>query len=419
MSENKKVKVGVFGAGRGGTMMKYCSYADNAELVAICDWDEVSLHCHDDKNVALYTNFDEFLKHDMDAVVLANYANEHAPYAIKAMKAGKHVISEVLPFKHMKEGIELIEAIEETGMIYAYAENYCYMPAPHEIRELFKNGTLGEFEYAEGEYMHNCEPAWDRITYGIPEHWRNTMSATFYCTHSIGPMVHIAAAMGHRPVKVNGFEGPYTSRMARMGALAGHMGMIVITLDNGAILKSIHGVGPSRNSIWYSCYGSNGRAESAREDTGHGVDTIYVNADGVIGDVDEIHGAKCYQPKDPLSEKAAQFGHGGSDFFTMYNFCEKILGREAEIIDIYETCDMFVPGLLAYESILEGGTPKAVPNFRNKEERDAYRNNTACTFPEFAGDMLQPSYSKGNPNVDPYIYEAQKKSYGRDRKYRY
>ncbi len=37
MAENKKVKVGVFGAGRGGTMMKYCSYADNAELVAICD----------------------------------------------------------------------------------------------------------------------------------------------------------------------------------------------------------------------------------------------------------------------------------------------------------------------------------------------------------------------------------------------
>ena len=38
MSENRKVKVGVFGAGRGGTMMKYCGYADNAELVAICDY---------------------------------------------------------------------------------------------------------------------------------------------------------------------------------------------------------------------------------------------------------------------------------------------------------------------------------------------------------------------------------------------
>lgn len=415
MSENKrKVKIGVLGGGRGHSMMDYCAIADNAELVAICDWDEPTLKRHEGKNVALYSNFEDFIQHDMDAVVLANYANEHAPYAVKALNAGKHVISEVLPFQNFKEGIELIETIEKTGKIYAYAENYCYMPAPHEMRKLFKDGTLGNFEYAEGEYMHNCEPIWTNITYGSPEHWRNRMSATFYCTHSIGPMIHIA---GLRPVKVSGFEGVHTERMARMGALAGHMAMIVITLENGALLKSIHGVGPSRNSVWYSCYGSNGRAESAREDTGHEVETLYVNADGVVGNCP--NGVKCYQPKDAFSEKSAAFGHGGSDFFTMYNFCEKILGRDAEIIDIYETCDMFVPGLLAYESILDGGVPKDVPDFRNKEEREAYRNNTACPFAEFAGEILQPSYSKGNPDIDSSVYEERKIQYGRDRKYRH
>lgn len=415
--EKKKVKVGVFGAGRGGTMMQYCTYADNAELVAICDGYEPALEQHKDKeNITFYTDFDEFLRHDMDAVVLANYANEHAPFAIKAMRAGKHVISEVLPFKHMKEGIELIEAIEETGMIYAYAENYCYMPAPHEMRKLFRDGTLGDFEYGEGEYMHNCEPGWHKLTYGSPEHWRSTMSAAYYCTHSIGPLIHIA---GQRPVKVSGFEGTHNARMQRMGALAGHMAVIMITLESGALLKSIHGVGPSKNSIWYSCYGSNGRAESAREDTGHGVDTIYVNAEGVVGDVDNIQGAKCYQPNDPLAEKAAQFGHGGSDFFTMYNFCEKILGREAEIIDIYETCDMFLPGLFAYKSILAGGAPMDIPDLRNKEVRDLWRNDTSCTFPEFAGDMLQPSYSKGNPDIPDEVYRGLKEKYGQDRNYRY
>ena len=29
--------------------------------------------------VSLYTDFEDFFLHDMDAVVLANYANEHAP----------------------------------------------------------------------------------------------------------------------------------------------------------------------------------------------------------------------------------------------------------------------------------------------------------------------------------------------------
>ena len=45
----------------------------------------------------------------MDAVVLANYANEHAPFAIKAMKKGLHVFSEVLPVQNMKEAVELVE----------------------------------------------------------------------------------------------------------------------------------------------------------------------------------------------------------------------------------------------------------------------------------------------------------------------
>ena len=50
------------------------------------------------------------------------------------MHAGKHVFSEVLPVQTMKEAVELIEAIEETGLVYAYGENYCYMAAPREMR---------------------------------------------------------------------------------------------------------------------------------------------------------------------------------------------------------------------------------------------------------------------------------------------
>jgi len=419
----KKIKIGVIGVGRGSSMIEYCKRADHAELVAICDKWEEGLEKQKAKNaelnIAYYTDYEEFLKHDMDAVVLANYANEHAPFAIKCLKAGKHVFSEVLPVQTMKEAVELIEAVEETGLIYAYGENYCYMPAPYEMRKLYREGKIGEFEYGEGEYMHDCESIWPGCTYGRADHWRNQMSATFYCTHSIGPLIHIA---GMRPVKVCGFEGTYSPKMQRMGAYAGHMAMIVITLENGAILKSIHGVGPSRNSVWYSCYGSKGRAESAREDAVEGndyqgVQKLYLNADGVEGD--NGTNVKAYEPKDALAENAVGFSHGGGDWFTMYNFCEKILGREAEIIDIYEACDMFLPGLIAYESILAGGVTMDVPDFRDKAQREIWRNNTACTFPEFAGDMLQPIYSKGNPVVPDEIREEQLKKFNEDRKYKY
>ena len=97
----KKVRVGVLGGYRGTSMINYCKRADNAEIVAICDKSREVLEAQRENaeglNLTLYDNFDEFILHDMDAVVLANYANEHAPFAIKAMKRGLHVFSEVLP----------------------------------------------------------------------------------------------------------------------------------------------------------------------------------------------------------------------------------------------------------------------------------------------------------------------------------
>lgn len=315
------------------------------------------------------------------------------------------MLSEVLPVQNFAEAVALVEAVEKTGKIYDYAENYCYMPAPREMRRLYQSGALGAFEYGEGEYLHNCEPIWPEITYGDPAHWRNNMSAFFYCTHSIGPLIHIT---GLKPVKVTGFEFPYNERMARMGAKAGWGSMIVITLENGAVL-SIHGVGPGKSSVWYSVYGSLGCAESRREN-GAGDFCIYTNLDRYEGE--NIDRRTAYNPVDKLSARAEATGHGGSDFYTMWNFVSKILGEnDAETIDVYEAMDMFLPGLLAYRSVLNGGIPMEVPDLKDAKQRDKYRNDFACTDPKAANDQLLPSYSKGNPEVPAEVYEKTRKAY--------
>ena len=109
----KKCKVGVIGIGRGKMVWQFCKEAENAEIVAICDkWEEGIKRLSEELNmdsITYYTEYEEFLKHDMDVVVLANYATEHAPLAIKAMEAGKNVISEVLPVQTMSEAVRLIE----------------------------------------------------------------------------------------------------------------------------------------------------------------------------------------------------------------------------------------------------------------------------------------------------------------------
>ena len=405
----KKVRIGVLGAYRGSSMINYCKRADNAEVVAICDKSPEALEAQrkisDGLNITFYENFEDFIKHDMDAVVLANYANEHAPFAIRAMKLGLHVFSEVLPCQTMKEAVELVETVEETGKIYAYGENYCYMPAPYEMKKLYRQGKIGEFEYGECEYIHNCESIWPSITYGERDHWRNNMYSTFYCTHSLGPIIHMT---GLRPVSVIGFEGVRNERNLRTGAKGGQFGIEMVTLENGGIVKSIHG-GLYKNSIWYSAYGSKGRMECGREDAEDGhIYKIYVNADAFSGDY-QNEKLDSYEPKNDIVADVEGFGHGGSDFYSMYHFVEKINGnKDADTIDVYEALDMFLPGMFAYRSILKGGIPMEIPNLRDKSVRKQWSDDTACTDPKVAGDMLLPTFSKGTPDIDDGVYEHMK-----------
>ena len=197
----------------------------------------------------------------MDAVVLANYATEHAPYAIRCLDAGKHVLSEVLPCETMAQAVELIEAVERSGKVYAYAENYCYMQSTFEMWHKYEAGLIGEVEYCEGEYIHDCSRCWPSITYGDREHWRNQLHANFYCTHSIGPLLTVT---GRRPVQVVGFETPPRKSLAQLGSFRG-TGVELITLDNGAVARSVHGdLKREPCSINYQFYGSKGMMESGR-----------------------------------------------------------------------------------------------------------------------------------------------------------
>ena len=406
----KKVRIGVLGAYRGTSMINYCKRADHAEVVAICDKSPEALDAQraaaEGLDIAFYERFDDFIQHDMDAVVLANYANEHAPFAIRCLKKGLHVFSEVLPVQNMKEAVELVEAVEESGLVYAYGENYCYMPAPYEMKKLYRQGVIGEFEYGEGEYIHNCEPIWHSITYGEEDHWRNNMYATFYCTHSLGPIIHMT---GLRPVSVVGFEGGMNQRNLRAGCKGGQFGIEMVTLENGGIVKSIHG-GLYKNSIWYSVYGSKGRLECGREDAmdGH-IGKLYINKDEYDGGY-ETGSLNAVFPQHAPEGEVEGFGHGGSDFFSMYYFIKKILGDEdADTIDVYEALDMFLPGLFAYRSVMAGGIPLELPNLRDKAERDKWRHDTTCTDPKAAEDMLLPTFSKGTPEIPQEVYDRMAK----------
>jgi len=408
-----KIKIGVFGAGRGMTMIHQTINNLFAELVAICDKyqplldDCKKLAEEKGVTVALYDDFEKFIEHDMDAVVLANYACEHAPYAIRLLKSGRHVMSEVLTCATMSQAVELIETVEQTGKLYVYAENYCYFNTTTEMRRRYKNGDIGEVNYAEGEYIHDCASIWPQITYGEREHWRNYSPSTFYCTHSLGPIIHTT---GLRPISVVGLQPQNTPWMRKLGALHGGPGIEMVTLENGAIVKSIHGaLKREPGSVNYQIYGMKGSMETNRR--AWGMLDVYLEGDkNCVGDNNE------YCPDFPhVDMEICDAGHGGSDFFTVYYFIKAIMGDKnalENIIDVYEAVDMCICGILAFKSIVKGGITIKVPNLRNKEERDEYRNDNFCGFPHIAGDEFVPADFRDNlDRIDDEIYDNVRKKW--------
>ena len=401
-----KLKIGVFGGYRGKTMINVLLHHEDACLVAVCDKYKPILE--DVKKtatevgieVACYESFDDFIKHDMDAVVLANYANEHAVYAVKCLNAGKHVLSEVLPCETMAQAVELIETVEKTGLIYAYAENYCYMNHTFEMWRRYQSGEVGEIMYGEGEYIHDCGSIWPQITYGERNHWRNRMHSNFYCTHSIGPLLTIS---GKRPVRVVGFETVPADNMLEVGYWS-CAGLELITLENGAILKSVHG-GLKRepSSVNYEVYGQKGMMETGRLEPLNKLNVYKEGSRRCVGDWEK------YDPDHFIAKDEADNigGHEGSDFYATHLFIEKILGRPDGkwSIDVYQAVDMGICGILAYRSVLNGNVPIDVPNLRNSEERDMWRNDNACTSPEVAGDQLLPRSSYGEPDIPNEVFD--------------
>lgn len=370
---DKKIRVGVIGVGRGKTFMRQAAGA-GMQLVAICDtWQERLGEVGRELGVTTYTDYDKFLEHEMDAVVLANYFHEHAPFAIKALKADKHVMSECAACSTLAEGVALCRAVEETGKIYMFAENYPFTAFNQELTRRYQAGEIGRVLYAEGEYVHPGSFDWHAgISPGL-RHWRNNLPSTYYCTHALAPLMVITDTM---PVRVNGFAPPLPEDSAkkRLWRQKDAGGLIVAQMNNGAVFKLLQGGLPG-HSIFYRLHGEWGLMETGRGPSYWGPGSVRI----VHDEWDLKPGQETettYFPRFPEWAKgAASAGHGGGDFFTNHYFAEAIRSGEQPYLNVYRGVAMSVVGILAWKSVLDNGNSYAVPDFTQEEARRAYEND--------------------------------------------
>ncbi|HRU04926.1 MAG TPA: Gfo/Idh/MocA family oxidoreductase [Candidatus Brocadiia bacterium] len=371
-SLDREIRVGVVGVGRGSGFAKGAGPHLGMKLVALCDtWEERLNRLGKELCVATYTEFDKFLEHDMDAVILANYFHEHAPFAIKALHAGLHVMSETAACHTLAEGVALVRAVEKTGRIYMFAENYPYMVFNQEMRRLYQAGKVGTFMYGEGEYVHPMDAdSANRISPGV-NHWRNWIPATYYCTHALAPVMFITDT---RPAAVNGFVMPYREDdpvAQRRPRQADASSCIVLRMDNGAVVKLLQ-VYLRGHGVWVRIHGSRGLMENLRHGDHNMLRVVREQYHEKLKDPVEM----IYKPNFPEHHAlAAKAGHGGGDFFMNYHFAEAIRKGQPPYLDVYRGVAMSIVGPLAYRSALDNSAPLAVPDFRKEADKRKYAND--------------------------------------------
>ena len=381
------LKIGIFGTRRGLDIARDFMRL-NCEIVALCDCrKEVldSVAAQIGGSVAVYDDFYKFIEHDMDAVVLANYFNEHTPYAIECFKRNIHVYSECISNGTMAEGVELVKAFKDTKSIYFLAENYPQMIFNCEMKRVYESGLLGKLLYAEGEYNHPGD-ATDienkKIHNYYPGHWRNYLPKTYYITHSLGPIMRITGATPKRVTAFSAFVGSSGKDIPTASKVGDSVSIITTQNDDGSIFRVTgHASFGGRHDSYRIC-GTEGQIENLRG-MGNKV-MLRLNAWSKPEGVNEI---SCYEPEwkdiyDIDESVIRQSGHGGSDLVTARMFVECIKeNKQPECpFDLHSAVAMSSVALLAHRSVLEGGMPYDIPDFRNEEDCKKYENDRLSPF---------------------------------------
>lgn len=386
----KKIRVGIFGAGRGIDIAENLRLLD-CEIVALCE--NIPQRAEEGlkrlkTDIPVYDDFDKFLNEDLDAVVLANFFHEHAPFAIKCFRKNIHVLCECISNGTMAEGVELVREFEKSRSIFMLAENYPQMLFNREMRKICKGGTLGKILYAEGEYNHPLDEndySFYKTHIYFVNHWRNYLPRTYYVTHSLAPLMNSTGATPKRVSAVGIFDPFKGKAVARF---AGDRAAIITTVnDDGSVFKLTGCAAFGAHHNAYRICGENGQIENIR---GMGEKIMLRYSDWAIPEgKEEIN---CYDPvwDDEDENTIIGSGHGGGDFVVARMFLEAVKsGKQPEHpYDIYSATAMSSVAILGHRSVLNGGIPYDIPDFRLPEDRKKYENDRHTPF--YGSDGSEP-----------------------------
>ena len=150
---NAPLGVAVIGAGYWGpNLVRNFRGSANWDLVGVCDLDPGRARkvIGNRSTVEVFTDLAQVLdRDDVDAVAIATPAATHAPIALAALAAGKHVVVEKPLADTPEAAAAMVRAAEQADRVLMIDHTYCYTPAVQHIRKVIAEGVLGDILYID------------------------------------------------------------------------------------------------------------------------------------------------------------------------------------------------------------------------------------------------------------------------------
>ena len=376
-----ELKVGLVGAPRGSGYVRVFQAVTETALVAVCDLNAEILDQVGDRYgiEQRYTDFEKMAKSDLDLILVSTPMPLHVPQSVIALEEGKHVLSEVPAATDLEQCWRLVNAVKSSGRKYMMAENYTYTKSSVLIRELVRRGLFGDVYYGEGEYIHELK-ALNEITKWRRK-WQTGRNGSTYSTHCLGPLLQW---FNERVVTVACFGTGHHYKDPRGDYYENEDStkMICKTTKGGLIEIRVDMLSDRPHNLsYYSLQGTKGCYEAARGFGDAPKIWLAAHSDSVewrsLWDFEAEFMPEIWRSP---PEEALRAGHGGGDYFEVREFVDAIVNDTKPPIDVYESLDMTVPGLISEASINRGGVPLPVPDFRDIEH-----------FPDDLPDVLRDS----------------------------
>ncbi len=162
----KQLKVGVIGLGNiAKEHLRAYQNNPRVEIAALCNTNAARLAAYAKEfHVAqTFTDLDEMLAlPELDAVSICAINSQHAPYALRAIAAGKHVLVEKPMATTLAQAEQMRDAADAAGVLLMVGFVCRFGEDTEMLRDMVDAGVLGEIYYAKASYLrrHGCPGGW-------------------------------------------------------------------------------------------------------------------------------------------------------------------------------------------------------------------------------------------------------------------